>query len=147
MARTKRKLLTKMLGKALHPAISIRPSNANEQVIKMTRVKRGTTANKRRKRLLKHAKGFMWTRNTKYRQAKEALLHAWSFQFADRKKKKGNARRLWSIKINAAARENGLTYSKLIDKLKKANVEIDRKILSDLAENNPEIFKQIISSI
>ena len=113
----------------------------------MTRVKRGTTANKRRKRLLKHAKGFMWTRNTKYRQAKEALLHAWSFQFADRKKKKGNARRLWSIKINAAARENGLTYSKLIDKLKKANVEIDRKILSDLAENNPEIFKQIISSI
>ena len=113
----------------------------------MPRVKRGVQANKRRKRLLKHAKGFMWTRSTKYRQAKEALLHAWSFQFADRKKKKRDFRRLWQIKINAAARDNGLTYSKLINQLKKANIELDRKILSDLAANNPEVFKKIIAEL
>ena len=89
----------------------------------------------------------MWTRKSKYRQAKEALLHAWSFQFADRKKKKRDFRRLWQIKINAAARDNGLTYSKLINQLKKANIELDRKILSDLAANNPEIFKKIVSSL
>lgn len=95
--------------------------------------------------MLKHAKGFKWTRSTKYRQAKEALLHAWSFQFADRKKKKRDFRRLWQVKINAAARENGLSYSKLINHLKKQNIELDRKILADLAEHNPEIFKQLIS--
>ena len=111
----------------------------------MPRVKRGVQANARRKRLLKHAKGFKWTRDSKYRQAKEALLHAWSFQFADRKKKKREFRKLWSIKINAAARENGLTYSKLINQLKKSNIELDRKILSDIAANHPDIFKQIIS--
>ena len=88
----------------------------------------------------------MWTRKSKYRQAKEALLHAWSFQFADRKKKKRNFRRLWQVKIGAAARENGLNYSKFINKLKKANIELDRKILSDLAEHHPDIFKQILNS-
>ena len=110
----------------------------------MPRVKRGVIANARRKRLLKHAKGFMWTRKSKYRQAKEGLLHAWSFQFADRKKKKRNFRRLWQIKINAAARENGISYSRLIDKLHKENIELDRKILADLAENHPDIFKQLV---
>src|SRR3989339_1549839 len=110
----------------------------------MPRVKRGKTKNKRRKNLLKHAKGFMWTRKSKYRQAKEALLHAWSFQFADRKKKKRDFRRLWQIKIGAAARENGLSYSKFINQLKKANIELDRKILADLAEHEPEIFKKIL---
>src|SRR3989338_4866685 len=99
----------------------------------MPRVKRGVQANARRKRLLKHTKGFMWTRKTKYRQAKEALLHAWSFQFADRKKKKRDFRRLWQLKINAAARENGISYSRLIDALKKGNVELDRKILAGIA--------------
>lgn len=111
----------------------------------MTRVKRGTMANKRRKRLLKHAKGFMWTRDSKFRQAKEALLHAWSFQFADRKKKKRTARTLWQVRINAAARDNGISYSKLIDQLKKNKIELDRKILSDLAAKNPDIFKKIVS--
>ena len=94
---------------------------------------------------MKHTKGFMWTRKSKYRQAKEALLHAWSFQFADRKKKKRDFRRLWQVKIGAAAKENGISYSKLINKLKKENIELDRKILADLAENNPEIFKKILS--
>jgi len=89
----------------------------------------------------------MWTRKSKYRQAKEALLHAWSFQFADRKKKKRDFRRLWQIKIGAAARDNGLSYSKLINQLKKANIELDRKILSDLAVNNPEVFKKIVAEL
>jgi len=112
----------------------------------MTRVKRGTTANRRRKRLLKHAKGFRWTRSTKYRQAKEALLHAWTHQFSDRKKKKRNFRRLWQIKISAASRENGVSYSKLIAQLKKSKIELDRKILADMAENHPEVFKKIITT-
>ena len=111
----------------------------------MSRIKRGVKQHAKKKRLLKHAKGFMWTRDSKYRQAKEALLHAWSFQFADRKKKKRDFRRLWQVKINAAARENGLSYSKLIAQLKKAQIELDRKILADLAEHHPEIFKKIIS--
>lgn len=110
----------------------------------MPRVKRGKTANKRRKNLLKHAKGFMWTRSTKYRQAKEALLHAWSFQFADRRKKKGYARRLWQIQIGAATKMGGLPYNKFISGLKKAHIELDRKILSDLAKNEPEIFKKLV---
>ena len=111
----------------------------------MSRVKRGGQANRRRKRLLKHTKGFLWTRKSKFRAAKEATLHAWSFQFADRKKKKRDFRRLWNVRINAAARENGLSYSKLIHRLKQNKIELDRKILSDLAENNPEVFKQIVS--
>lgn len=113
----------------------------------MSRVKRGVGANKRRKNLLKHTKGFMWTRKSKYRQAKEALLHAWSFQFADRKKKKRNFRRLWQIKINAGARDNGLSYSKLINQLKKAKIELDRKILAGLAQQEPEVFKKIVETI
>jgi len=113
----------------------------------MPRVKRGTTANKRRNNLLKHAKGFMWTRKSKYRQAKEALLHAWSFQFADRKKKKRDFRRLWQIKIKAAARENGLSYGKLIDRLTKSKVALDRKILANLGQHEPEVFKKIVETV
>lgn len=113
----------------------------------MPRVKRGAIANRRRKRLLKHTKGFLWTRKSKFRQAKEATLHAWSFQFADRKKKKRTMRNLWTIKINAAARQHGTTYSRLINQLLKANIQIDRKIMSDLAEHNPEVFNQIMKSL
>lgn len=112
----------------------------------MTRVKRGTTSNARRKRLLKHAKGFMWTRSTKYRQAKEALLHAWTHQFADRKKKKRNFRRLWNTRIGAAAKEAGTSYSKLIAQLKAANIELDRKVLSEIAATFPEVFSQILAT-
>jgi large subunit ribosomal protein L20 len=112
----------------------------------MPRVKRGVIANRRRKRLLKHTKGFLWTRKTKYRQAKEAVLHACSFQFADRKKKKRDMRSLWTIKINAAARQNGTTYSKLINDLAKAQIGLDRKILADLAEHNPEVFAKILNA-
>jgi large subunit ribosomal protein L20 len=110
----------------------------------MPRVKRGTQANKRRKNLLKRAKGYMWSRSTKYRQAKEALLHAGVHQFNDRRKKKGHARRLWQIQIGAAVRQEGISYSKFIAGLKKSNIELDRKILSDLAQTQPEVFKKIV---
>jgi len=113
----------------------------------MSRVKRGKIANKRRKKLLKYAKGFKWSRNTHYRAAKEALLHAWSKSYYDRKKKKGDFRTLWQIKIGAACQEQGLSYSKFTGALKKANIELDRKILADIAQNNPDVFVKIIEKI
>ena len=110
----------------------------------MTRVKRGVAARKRRKKVIKQAKGFKWGRKTKYKLAKDALRHAWTYSYRDRRRKKRDFRRLWQIKINAAARENGLSYSQFIDKLKKANIELDRKILAHLAEKQPEIFTKIV---
>ncbi len=112
----------------------------------MTRIKRGVQQHARRERILKHTKGFRWTRKSKLRQAKEALLHAWSFQFADRKKKKRTFRQLWSVKINAATREHGMSYSKFIAALKKSKIDIDRKILADIAEHNPDVFAKIFST-
>ncbi len=113
----------------------------------MTRVKRGTLAVKKRKKNLKYTKGFKWGRKSKERAAKEALLHAWTHAFQGRKEKKRNYRRLWSVKISAGATEQGISYSKLIGALKKANVRLDRKILADLANNQPTIFKQIVAKV
>src|SRR3989344_3707382 len=113
----------------------------------MARVKRGVQASKRRKNVLKNAKGFKWGRKHKYRAAKEALQHAWVHAFQGRRKKKGDFRRLWQIKIGAATRLHGLPYSKFINGLAKAHIELDRKILSDLAANHPDIFKKIIESV
>lgn len=102
---------------------------------------------KRRRSVLKHVKGFKWRRKTNERTAKEALLHAWTYVYRDRRRKKRDFRRLWNIRVNAAARENGTTYSKLIDALKKENIKLDRKTLADLAMNNPKIFSDLISQI
>ena len=113
----------------------------------MTRVKRGKIAHKKREKLLKHTKGFRWGRKSKERAAKEALLHAWSHAFKGRKEKKRNFRSLWQVQINAAARNNGLTYSKLISGLKKQNIILDRKILADLAEHEPAIFTQVVDKV
>ena len=113
----------------------------------MVRVKRGTTAHKRRKNVLKHTKGFKWGRKSKYKLAKQALMHAWSYSYRDRKVKKRTFRGLQQIKINAAARKQGIPYSKLINMLKKKKIELDRKILADLAENNPEMFEKILKEI
>ncbi len=110
----------------------------------MVRVKRGTTAHKRRKNILKHAKGFRWGRKTKYKAAKDALAHAWSYAYRDRRTKKRNFRQLWQIKINAACREQGITYSRFIAGLKKNKIELDRKILAQLAQTKPEVFKKIV---
>ena len=111
----------------------------------MTRVKRGTISRKTRSKILKYTKGFKWGRKTKERAAKEALLHAWTHAFKGRKEKKRSFRGLWQIKINAAARDQGLTYSRLIALLKKKDIILDRKTLADLAENEPEAFKQVVA--
>ncbi len=86
-------------------------------------------------------------RSTKERQAKEALLHAGSYAFAHRKDKKSHNRKLWNIKINAGARELGMSYSRFIDALKKKNIILDRKILSDFAENHPDTFARVFKSV
>src|SRR3989344_9063349 len=109
----------------------------------MTRVKRGVISMKRRRNVLKQVKGYRHGRKSKERMAREALLHAGAHAFHDRRKKKRNMRKLWQIKINAASRKSGLSYSRFIDRLKKSGIALDRKILSQLAENHPEVFSKI----
>jgi len=113
----------------------------------MTRVKRGTIKHKRRKNILAKTKGFRFGRSTKVAQAKEALKHSGNYSFAHRKDKKANARSLWTTHINAGVRPLGISYSKFIDGLKKKNILIDRKILSEFAQKNPETFTRIVKSI
>lgn len=113
----------------------------------MTRVKRGVIAHKRREKTLRYVKGFKWARKSKERAAREALLHAWAYAFRDRKRKKREFRRLWNIKINAGAREQALSYSKFIAALKKEKIELDRKILADLAEHEPKVFEKIVAAV
>jgi large subunit ribosomal protein L20 len=112
----------------------------------MTRVKRGIISLKRRRKILRQVKGFRWGRKSKERLAKEALLHAGIHRFQDMRKKKRNFRKLWQIKINAAAREHGMSYSVFMNKLKKANIGLNRKILAELAENHPEVFAGLLRS-
>jgi large subunit ribosomal protein L20 len=113
----------------------------------MTRVKRGKTAHKRRKKILKQTKGFCWGRKSKYRLAKDALFHAWTHAYRDRKRKKREFRSLWQIQINAACRKEGISYSKFIAQLKKNKIEIDRKILAQLAQKKPDIFNKIVEKV
>ena len=113
----------------------------------MTRVKRGTLKHKHRKNILVQAKGFRFGRSKKLIEAKDALRHAGNYSFAHRKDKKADARSLWTTRINAAVRPFGLSYSKFIDSLKKKEIGIDRKILSDIALKNPETFARIVKSI
>lgn len=110
----------------------------------MARVKRGKIAHKRRKHLLKYAKGFRWGRKAKYRLAKDAVYHAWKYAYRDRRVKKREFRKLWQTQISAACRQFGLSYSKFIAALKKNKIELDRKILTDLAQNYPQIFEKIV---
>lgn len=110
----------------------------------MPRVKRGTIAHKKREKLLKKTKGYRWGRKSKERAAKEALLHAESRMFRGRKEKKRNMRSLWTVRLNAAARKEGISYSRLIAALKAKNIRLDRKILSELAIESPKILKEII---
>ncbi len=110
----------------------------------MTRVKRGVASRRRRKKIIKQAKGYKWSRSKKYRAAKEAVYHALTYAYRDRKRKKREFRRLWQIQINAATRQLGLSYNKFIHGLKKSKIELDRKILADLAKNHPLLFKKIV---
>lgn len=109
----------------------------------MTRVKRGVTKRRRHKKVLKMTKGHQGVRHTLYRRAHESLIHALQYSYVHRKEKKGDMRRLWNIRISAAARANGISYSRLIHGLKLASVEINRKMLSELAVMDPPAFSEI----
>jgi large subunit ribosomal protein L20 len=113
----------------------------------MTRVKRGVLKTKSRRNLLKQVKSYRFGRSTKEAAAVEAIAHAGAYAFAHRRDKKGDMRNLWNVKINAGVRPEGLSYSRFIDALKKKNIEIDRKILADLAENNPDTFKRVVAKV
>ncbi len=111
----------------------------------MTRVKKAVNALKRRRSRLFRTKGFRHGRSTKEREAKEAILHAGASAFAHRRDKKGDARRLWNVKISYAAKEAGTSYSKTMGALKKKGILLDRKILANLVEENPETFKKVMA--
>jgi large subunit ribosomal protein L20 len=113
----------------------------------MARVKKGVNALKTRRNILRKVKGYRFGRSTKERQANEAIFHAGTYSFAHRKDKKGDFRRLWNVRMSALLKAEGLSYSKFIPMLKKANIALDRKILADLADNHPETFKIIIASV
>ena len=96
---------------------------------------------------MKHAKGFTYGRKSKFKLAKDALKHAWTYAYRDRKAKKRTFRNLWNIQINALARQNGITYSRFINGLKKKNIELDRKVLSELAKGYPQVFVKVIEEV
>jgi large subunit ribosomal protein L20 len=109
----------------------------------MPRVKRGTVRAAKRKKLLKQAKGYFLNKSKLYRAAKESVDKALNYAFVGRRRKKRDYRQLWVVRINAAARENGLTYGRLINGLKAANIALDRKSLAELAVNHPTVFAKI----
>ena len=109
----------------------------------MARVKRGTVRRAKRKKLLKQAKGFFLNKSKLYKAAKEAVDKSRNYAFSGRRRKKRDFRRLWIVRINAAARENGLTYGQLINGLKNAGVTLDRKSLSELAISSPAAFASL----
>ncbi|MEN9921687.1 MAG: ribosomal protein large subunit ribosomal protein [Candidatus Parcubacteria bacterium] len=113
----------------------------------MARVKRGTIANKTRKNKLKMVKGYRFGRSTKEVEANTAIRHAGKHAFNDRRKKKGNFRALWITRLNAALRPHGISYSRFIDKLHKSEINLNRKVLSELARTNPESFDRIVKQI
>ena len=112
----------------------------------MARVKRGVTAHAKHKKTLKAAKGFYGRRKNTIRAAKAAVDRSMQYSYRDRKNRKRTFRALWIQRINAAVREFGLTYSRFIDGLAKANVEVDRKVLSDIAIHQPEAFKALVEA-
>jgi large subunit ribosomal protein L20 len=112
----------------------------------MPRAKRGFKARRRRNRVLKHAKGFYGARGRTFANAIEQVHNAWQDAYAGRHAKKRNYRRLWIVRINAVARTHGLSYSKLMNRLKKANIGLDRKVLADLALRDPGGFKAVVDA-
>lgn len=111
------------------------------------RVKRGKTVRKKHKKILAQTKGMKGLRRHSIKKAKEALLKALSYSYRDRRNKKRDFRELWIVRINAAAKENGLSYSTFINKLKEKNIELDRKILAEIAATKPEVFKKIVEKV
>ena len=113
----------------------------------MPRVRRGTRKRERRSKILKLAKGYWGARSRNYRTAKEAVERALLYAYRDRRTRKRDFRRLWIIRIKAAAESNGLSYSRFIYGLKELNIELDRKILADLAVNSPQAFLEIAQKV
>lgn len=113
----------------------------------MVRIKKGVTALKSRRYILKAAKGFRGPRKSKERLANEQLVHSYAAAFAHRRDKKGDFRRLWNVRINAALRPHGVSYSKFIGFLKKQEIELDRKTLSEMAQNAPTSFERIVKQV
>jgi large subunit ribosomal protein L20 len=112
----------------------------------MPRAKKGFKARRRRNRILKHASGYHSARSRLYAYAKEVVMKAWVYSYAHRRRRKRDFRRLWITRINAGARTNGTSYSRLMHGLKTANVALDRKILSDLAVSDPAAFAKVAST-
>jgi len=110
----------------------------------MARVKRAVNAQKKRRTTLEQASGYRGQRSRLYRKAKEQMLHSMNYAYRDRRARKGDFRQLWITRINAAARANGMTYNRFIQGLKVAGVEVDRKILADLAVNDPAAFTTLV---
>jgi len=113
----------------------------------MPRVKKGKMRTQKRRTLLEKTKGYKWGRKNLTKQAKTATKKAGAYALRDRRAKKRVMRRLWQVRLNAAVREHGLSYSKFINLLKKNKIELDRKVLSEIAQKNPEVFKKIILSL
>lgn len=113
----------------------------------MVRVKRSKAKRKRKKKIIKMAKGYKWGRKKKYHLAKQAVYKALTYQYRDRRTRKRDFRRLWQVKINAGVRQHDLNYSSFISLLKKNKIELDRKILAHLAEYRPEVFQKIVKEV
>jgi large subunit ribosomal protein L20 len=112
----------------------------------MTRVKRSVHARKKRRSTLERTKGFRGEANSNYKRAKEALMKAEAYQYRDRRNRKRDFRRLWVTRINAAARQEGMTYSTFIHGLQVAGIELDRKVLADIAVRDPETFRRFVDA-
>lgn len=110
----------------------------------MARVKNGAVTKARHKKVLKQAKGYFGSKHRLYKSAKEQLMHSGQYAFRDRKQKKREFRKLWITRINAACRENGISYSRFIEGLNKAGVEVNRKMLSEIAINDPKAFTELV---
>ncbi len=110
----------------------------------MARATNGPASRARRKRILQRAKGFRGFRSKLFRYAKDAVYKAWQYEYRDRKRRKGQFRRLWTSRISAAVRQQGITYSRFTEGVKAAGIELDRKSLSELAIANPEAFKAVV---
>jgi large subunit ribosomal protein L20 len=110
----------------------------------LPRIKRGVTKRRRHKKVLAAARGFHGSSHRNYKWAKEALMHAWTHAYRHRRERKGEFRRLWIVRISAACRQSGLTYSQFMHGLKVAGIEVDRKMLADLAVQDEEAFKKLV---
>ncbi|MDR3151985.1 MAG: 50S ribosomal protein L20 [Bifidobacteriaceae bacterium] len=109
----------------------------------MARVKRAVSAHKKRRTVLSRAKGYRGARSKLYRSAKEQLLHSFNYSFRDRRARKGDFRRLWITRINAAARNNGITYNRFMEGMKKSGIDLDRRVLADIAVYDAKTFSQL----